>query len=156
MLARHPELAGLLYQPIHRSRLGEERGGEKLHYPLPVFGRRDGRFTSHYSRTYVEAAQEMPGVPRMSDEQWRGLDCLHDLADEACLEFRLRPGDMQFVNNHVIYHARTAYRDAAEAGGRLLHRLWLSMPNSRALPPDQAVLWGNVGAGQLRGGIGQD
>ena len=80
----------------------------------------------------------------------------HDLADEACLEFRLRPGDMQFVNNHVIYHARTAYRDAAEAGGRLLHRLWLSMPNSRALPPDQAVLWGNVGAGQLRGGIGQD
>jgi hypothetical protein len=28
------------------------------------------------------------------------------------------------------------------------------MPNSRALPEDHAVLWGNVAAGTLRGGIG--
>ena len=49
MLQRHPDLATLLYGPYHRSRLGEERGGEALSYPLPVFGQRDGRFTSHYS-----------------------------------------------------------------------------------------------------------
>src|SRR5262249_6194965 len=38
---------------------------------------------------------------------------------------------------------------------RLLLRLWLSMPNSRALPGDHEVLWRAVDAGVLRGGIGQ-
>jgi len=30
------------------------------------------------------------------------------------------------------------------------------MPNSRPLPEDHAVLWRNVEAGALRGGIGQE
>jgi TfdA family taurine catabolism dioxygenase TauD len=68
----------------------------------------------------------------------------------------LEPGDMQFLNNHVIYHARTAFTDGeSEAESRLLYRLWLSMPNSRALPEGHEVLWGRIEAGSLRGGIGQ-
>lgn len=38
---------------------------------------------------------------------------------------------------------------------RLLFRLWLSTPESRALPPGFEVLWGRVEAGALRGGIEQ-
>ena len=38
---------------------------------------------------------------------------------------------------------------------RLLLRLWLSMPNSRALPAGHEVLWRAIEAGALRGGIGQ-
>jgi hypothetical protein len=34
-------------------------------------------------------------------------------------------------------------------------RLWLAMPNSRALPKGQEVLWRNIEAGALRGGIAQ-
>jgi hypothetical protein len=37
----------------------------------------------------------------------------------------------------------------------MLMRLWLSVPNSRALPEDHAVLWGDVGAGKPHGGIAQ-
>ena len=48
---------------------------------------------------------------------------------------------MQFVNNHVIYHARSAFEDDDEGHHRLLLRLWLSMPNSRALPAGHEVLW---------------
>ncbi|MDE0941624.1 MAG: TauD/TfdA family dioxygenase [Alphaproteobacteria bacterium] len=158
MLDRHPDLAALLYAPYHRARLGEERGGELLSYALPVFGQRDGRFTSHYSRTYVEAAQEMLDVPRMTAAHWQALDTLHDLAEELCMEITMQPGDMQFINNHVIYHARTAYEDHPGATldqRRCLHRLWLSMPNSRALPKDQAVLWRNTDGGAHRGGIAQ-
>ena len=59
----------MLCKDVYRSRLGEETGGEGMAYPLPVFGVRDGRFTSHYSRTYVEAAQLSPDVPKMSDAQ---------------------------------------------------------------------------------------
>jgi len=158
MLQRRPDLAALLYEPYHRARLGEERGGELLSYALPVFGQRDGRFTSHYSRTYVEAAQEMLDVPRMDAAQWEAMDMLHDLAAELCLEMTMQPGDMQFINNHVIYHARSAYQDQAGAAleqRRCLHRLWLSMPNSWALPEDHGVLWGEVAAGARRGGIVQ-
>jgi hypothetical protein len=37
----------------------------------------------------------------------------------------------------------------------MLLRLWLAMPNSRALPVGHEVLWGNIEAGVRRGGIGQ-
>jgi len=154
MLERRPDLAALLYGPYHRSRQGEEFGGEKVTYALPVFGQRDGRFTSHYSRTYVEAAQEINPSTKLNDQQVEALDMLAALAGEFCMEFIFQSGDMQFLNNHVIYHARTAYEDDGGARRRLLHRLWLSMPNSRALPEDHAVLWGNVGSGEVRGGIG--
>jgi hypothetical protein len=78
------------------------------------------------------------------------------LAEDLSFEMRLEPGDMQFLNNHVIYHGRTPFIDEPGKGtSRLLYRLWLSMPNSRALPSDHAVLWGNVEAGAPRGGIGQ-
>ena len=45
--------------------------------------------------------------------------------------------------------------DAGTGQDRLLMRLWLAMPNSRALPEDHAILWGDVGAGRPRGGIAQ-
>lgn len=156
MLERRPELAAALYEDVWRSRLGEEAGGEALAYPLPVFGQRDGRFTSHYSLTYIEAAQMMPGVPKLSAAQREAIDLLMALAEELSFEMRFAPGDVQLLNNHVIYHGRTPFQDdAAEAGGRLLLRLWLAMPNSRALPPGHEVLWGSIEAGALRGGIGQ-
>jgi hypothetical protein len=66
------------------------------------------------------------------------------------------PGDIQFVNNHVIYHARTAFEDdAAHGADRLLLRLWLAVRNSRALPAGHEILWRSIDAGALRGGIGQ-
>ena len=156
MLERRPDLCAALYEDVWRSRFGEEDEGDTLAYPLPVWGARDGKFTSHYSRTFVEAAQRRPEIPRVTAAQWEALDMLSDLADELALEMSFAPGDIQFVNNHVIYHARTAFADDAEAGrDRLLLRLWMAMPNSRALPAGHEVLWGDIAAGALRGGIGQ-
>ncbi|MGO1117897.1 TauD/TfdA family dioxygenase [Rhodovibrionaceae bacterium A322] len=156
ILAQRPDLADCLYSPVIRSRFGEEKGGEHETYPLPVFGLRNGKFTSHYSRTYVEAAQKLSSVPRMSDLQWEALDLLQSTATRVCMEMKFQPGDMQFLNNHVIYHARSAFERPKEgAAGRKLMRLWLSMPNSRALPEDHKVLWRNVDAGAVRGGIAQ-
>jgi len=156
MLRRRPDLLQLLYQPIIRSRFGEEASAPDVTYPLPVFGIRNGKSTSHYSLTYIEAAQMVPGVPPLSAAQREAIEMLMALAEELSFEMRLEPGDMQFLNNHVIYHGRTPFLDVPEKRAtRLLYRLWLSMPNSRALPSDHAVLWGNVEAGALRGGIGQ-
>jgi len=156
MLGRRPDLVALLLQDYHRSREGEEVGGERRTYALPVWGIRDGRFTSQYSRTFVEAAQRLPGVPKLSAAQDEALDLLAELAEALCYEMTLIPGDLQLLNSHVTYHARTAYEDdPASRQDRLLYRLWLSMPNSRALPAGFEVLWGSIEAGALRGGIDQ-
>ena len=157
MLNRRPDLAAELYRDLPRSRLGEEVGGDDAYYMLPVFAREHGHFTTHYSRTYVEAGQKVEHVPRMSDAQWEALDLLHELGHELCLTHRFEPGDIQYLNNHILYHGRTAYEDAEDASGakRLLYRIWLSMPNSRPLPASHAVLFGDTAAGSIRGGIRQ-
>jgi hypothetical protein len=156
ILQRRPDLHALLCKAIPRSRFGEEAGGEHVAYDLPVFGVRDGKLTSHFSLTYIENAQMLPGVRKLSDAEHEAIQMLLEVAQEVCFEMRFAPGDMQLLNNHVIYHGRTAFKDDANTGqNRLLMRLWLSVPNSRALPSDHAILWGDVGAGRPHGGIAQ-
>jgi hypothetical protein len=156
MLARRPDLAAVLYQDVPRSRFGEEGESPDTVYQLPVFGVRDGKFTSHYSLTFIEVAQMVPGVAPLTAAQREAIELLMALCEELAFEMRFAPGDMQFVNNHVIYHARTAFEDDPTGGQtRRLYRLWLAMPNSRALPPGHEVLWGTVEPGAIRGGIEQ-
>jgi hypothetical protein len=156
ILKRRPDLHALLCKPIPRSRFGEEAGGEHVAYDLPVFGVRDGKLTSHFSLTYIENAQLLPSVRRLTDAEHEAIRMLLDVAQEVCFEMRFAPGDMQLLNNHVIYHGRTAFKDNTSTGEeRLLMRLWLSVPNSRALPEDHAVLWGDVAGGKPHGGIAQ-
>jgi hypothetical protein len=156
ILRRRPDLWALLCGDYHRTREGEEAGGERQVYALPVFAAQDGRFTSHYSRTFVEAAQRLPDVPRMTAEQDAALDLLAEVTAELSYQMTLEPGDLQLLNSHVTYHGRTAFEDDPAAGrDRLLLRLWLSPPNSRPLPPGFEVLWGSIAPGTPRGGIGQ-
>jgi len=79
---------------------------------------------------------------------------LGEVAEELSYKMHFQPGDMQFINNHVTYHARTTFEDT-EGEGRLLYRLWLSMSNGRALPESFRILWGNIETGPVRGGIEQ-
>lgn len=154
MLDRRPDLLELLFADYPRSRFGEEVSDASAHYMLPVFASEGAKFTTHYSRTYIEASQTNPQVPALTTEQNAALDLLAELGTELALDMTLEPGDMQFLNNHVIYHARTPYEDHDEPERkRLLLRLWLAMPNSRALPESYAVLFGNTEPGALRGGI---
>jgi len=156
ILKRRPDLHAQLCKSIPRSRFGEEAGGEHVAYDLPIFGVRDGKLTSHFSLTYIENAQMLPGVRKLTDAEHEAIRMLMDVAEEECFEMRFAPGDIQLLNNHIVYHGRTAFKDDVGTGqNRMLMRLWLSMPNSRALPEDHAVLWGDVGAGRPHGGIAQ-
>ena len=58
ILARRPDLLDELFQDYWRSRFGEEGTTKETAYPLPIFGLRDGKFTSHYSLTFIEAAAD--------------------------------------------------------------------------------------------------
>jgi TfdA family taurine catabolism dioxygenase TauD len=155
ILERRPDLHALLCQPYYHSREGEAGGKQKC-YAMPIFGMRDARFTSQYSRTFVENAQHIPGVPKLTAAQDEALDLWAEVCEELCYEMALGPGDLQLLNNHVVYHARTTYEDDPAPGrDRFLMRLWLSMPNSRALPEGFEALWGRIEAGAPRGGIAQ-
>src|SRR5262249_6623735 len=135
---------------------GEGGGGERGGEGVGVLGGGGGGFTSQYSRTFVEAAQRIPEIPRMTAARDEALDLLAEMAEELCFEMELRPGDIQLLNNHVIYHARTAFEDDEGTGrDRLLYRRWLSMTHSPALPPGLEVRWGSMEPGALRGGIAQ-
>ncbi|MGH7384382.1 MAG: TauD/TfdA family dioxygenase [Candidatus Rokuibacteriota bacterium] len=156
ILERRPDLHALLCSDYHRSRQGEEAGGEASCYAMPIFAMREGKFTTQYSRTFVEAAQKTATVPRITVAQDEALDLLATVCDELGYEMELEPGDIQLLNNHVIYHGRAAYEDAPEPGrDRLLLRLWLAPPNSRPLPEGFEVLWGSTTGGAVRGGIAQ-
>ena len=156
-LRRRPDLLELLFQDYWRMRPKDEDGVfAQPYFSLPVFGMRDGKISSQYSRTYVEQAQEFADVPRLSKAQDEALDLLAEIAEETCLYSPFEPGDIQLLNNHVIYHGRTAYADDAAAGrARLLIRLWLAVPNSRALPEGFDTFWGSIEPGALRGGVPQ-
>ncbi|MGE0716538.1 MAG: TauD/TfdA family dioxygenase [Alphaproteobacteria bacterium] len=155
ILRRRPDLLDVLYQDFYRSRPEDEDG---LHaerwFKLPVFGAVDGKLTSQYSRTYVEQAQEFDDVPRVTPAQVEAMDMLAEIAEANCVYAPFVEGDMQFLNNHVIYHGRTAYEDDPVAGkSRRLMRLWFSMPNSRRLPDGFETFWGSKEPGALRGGV---
>jgi hypothetical protein len=156
ILERRPDLHALLCSDYYRSRQGEEAGGEASIYAMPIFAMREGKFTTQYSRTFVEAAQKIAMIPRITPAQDEALDLLATVCDEWGYEMELEPGDVQLLNNHVIYHGRTAYEDAPEPGrDRLLLRLWLAPPNSRPLPEGFEALWGSIKGGAVRGGIAQ-
>src|SRR5262245_15636209 len=156
ILERRPDLHALLCAPYYHVREGE-KGGKQQYYAMPVFGLRDGRLTSQYSRTFVENAQHISEVPRITEAQNAALDLWAEVCEELCYSMDMRAGDVQLLNNHVVYHARATYEDDPTLGrDRFLMRLWLSMPNSRALPEGYETLWGSIEAGAPRGGIAQE
>lgn len=154
ILERRPDLHALLCRDYVRNRQGEEAGGERMTYAMPVFAVRHGHFTSHYSRTFIEAAQRLPGVRSLTAEENEALDLHAEVCAELAITMALEPGDLQLLNSHVTYHARNPYEDSeGPDGDRLLLRLWLAVPGSRPLPDGFEVLWGDIAAGALRGGI---
>ena len=154
ILARRPDLLDEFYGDFYQSRQGDEPPGEQPFYPQPIFGFRDGHFTGQFSPAYIEFAQLIPGCPPLTARQKEAMDLFRALADELCLDMDFRPGDIQLLNNHTIYHGRGRFEDYEEPERkRLLLRLWLSTPNSRPIPENYDIAWGRTGAGEVRGGI---
>lgn len=78
-------------------------------------------------------------IPPLSEKQKYALKTWEETCAELALHMVLSPGDIQFVSNSHVFHARTAYEDHApgavdESGrpirARHLMRLWLSAPES--------------------------
>ena len=121
-----------------------------------MFTFHDGKFACRYIRTHIRSAQRYPEVPRLSEKQIEALDLVDRLAASPEFHYSMmfKPGDLQLLNNHVTLHARTHYEDFEEPDRkRHLLRMWLSVPNSRALSPLLGQIYKDRGAGAVRGGF---
>jgi hypothetical protein len=155
MLERRPDLLERLYQPFPVDRRGEVPEGKAPFYDAPVFNEHAGRLSVLYSRLHIGSSQRFPDARRLTAEDIEALDMLGELAGdpELRLDMNFMPGDIQFLHNHTILHARTAYEDWPEAERkRHLLRLWLAPPDARPLPQVFAECYGDITIGD-RGGI---
>jgi hypothetical protein len=155
MLERRPDLLERLYQAFPVDRRGEVPEGKAPFYDAPVFNEHAGKVSVLYSRLHIGSSQRFPDARRLAPEDIEALDMLAALAgdDELRLDMTFMPGDIQFLHNHTILHARSAYQDWPEPERRRhLLRLWLAPPAARKLPPVFAECYGGLTAGD-RGGI---
>lgn len=125
-----PELIPRLFEPIALDLRGEEPEDMPGYVMLPpsCFNEERGLQTFYHSE-YFRSAERHADINY--DEQTLAL---LDLYDDLCarpdlqLDMWLEPGDIQFISNHTIAHARTDYEDWPEPDRkRHLLRLWLSL-----------------------------
>ena len=136
IVRREPELALVLQQPFHFDLRGQQTDGEIPYQTVPVFNHYRGRLCALYKRQYIDSAQRFAEVPPLTDTQRAALDLMDEVCDELAYEFAMRSGEVLIGNNYAVLHARSEFEDGADDGpGRLMLRLWLSLPNGRPLPP---------------------
>ena len=155
MARRRPDLLERLYRPFPTDRRGEVPEGKGPFYEAPVFNPYAGNVSVLYSRLHIGSSQRFPEARRLTPEDIEALDMLGELAadPELRLDMDFQPGDIQFLHNHTILHARSAYEDWPEIERkRHLLRLWLCPPDARPLPPVFAEVYGRITIGD-RGGI---
>jgi hypothetical protein len=133
LLARHPENLARLYRPFWFDRQREFHEGENPIFAAPVFSGGDelhARFSAHQ----IRGGYALKSEP-LDNEGAAAMEALLELFDDETLsaDFDLEPGQLQFVDNRVLGHARTEFADFPEPNRRRhLVRLWLRDHGRRA------------------------
>ena len=126
-----PESAYLLFEPFAHDLRGEHRPDRPGHTDLqPCCLGEDGVLRTFYHSEYFRSAARLPEVGALPESKQNLLDRYDALGASADfhLDMWLERGDMQFISNHLVVHARTAYEDHPDPGRkRHLLRLWLSL-----------------------------
>ncbi len=115
-ITRRPDLVETLYAPMYIDLRGEEPTGMKPYFPQPMFCNHKGRLFGRTGSKYAESAQRYAEVPRMTAQQFEAMEYIEALAqsDEFRFDMVFQPGDVQLLNNHVIFHSRRRYEDHPE------------------------------------------
>ncbi|MBO6782780.1 MAG: TauD/TfdA family dioxygenase [Alphaproteobacteria bacterium] len=128
--AERPDLLEVLYQPFHIDWRGDHPDGEQPWYDCPMLSARDGRLAARVTnRSFMESVSRYGQELTLTDAQREALDVFQEISNrqELRLQMHFEEGDMQFINNHTVLHAREAYEDHDDpALKRHLLRMWIA------------------------------
>ena len=130
LLARRPDLIERLYEPFLLDARNEDGEGRVRYVPVAPCRYANGRLRTFYHSDYFRSVVRHENVPPFDALEQELLDLYEDIAisPELRLDMSLEAGDIQWLSNHSILHARAAYEDGTEASARRhLLRLWLSL-----------------------------
>jgi len=88
-----------------------------LLYYLPETGTAPERLIIQYARRVFTGFQALPrsaDIPPITEAQAEALDALHFNAERFAVGLDFRQGDVQYVNNLSIFHARDGFKDTQE------------------------------------------
>ena len=126
-----PATARLLFEPFALDRRGEHSRDQPGHLDMqPCCFGEDGVLRTFYHSEYFRSAARLAEVGPLPDDKIDLLDRFDAFgaSSDFHLDMWLEQGDMQFISNHTIVHARTGYEDDPDpARRRHLLRLWLSL-----------------------------
>ena len=129
MMARRPDLVDELRVTMIWDRQDDHAPGEQPWFALPPIFDLKGEPRIFYVGWYIRNAQRHPGVPPLTPARLEAMELLESIANDPSfhLQMDFAPGDIQFLNNGAILHAREAYEDHEDPDKRRhLLRLWLA------------------------------
>lgn len=132
-----PALLARLYQPLWWDRQGEHADGDAKCSKRPIFTVDADGIGVRYYDDYVKQGQRMMNLP-IDDQTNAALDAFRAAIEDPdnCFGLYLQPGQIEFVNNRTIAHARTRFEDPdGREAGRHLVRLWVRTKGGIALEP---------------------
>lgn len=157
-----PEHLPALERGFRYSRLDEQPPGAApiTPYQVPVFATARGLMSCCWvGRVGAQLAAQQGGA-ELSAAQAAALEVFEQVAGRIEHQFHalLEPGDIVFVNNYEVMHARESFQDSGDpARKRLLLRLWLECDPSRPLSPQMYIhqnASGRNGVDPVPGGSG--
>ncbi|KAK4687860.1 hypothetical protein P7C73_g2257, partial [Tremellales sp. Uapishka_1] len=114
----------------------------------PLFFSVNGTVVSNYSRRPYFGFYEVDAdVPPLPEAKHLALDAIHFTAAKFSLDLNLEKGDLEYFNNHSVFHARDASEDS-DKNQRHLIRIWLQN-EEQELPEDLAELYARLNAGEV-------
>jgi hypothetical protein len=96
-----------------------------MNRPLIAFDD-EGRVQINYSGAMVGANPDYPlssNAPKLSKRQVEALDKLNNAAKRVSFIIPHKPGDLLFINNYALLHARSSFEDSSRQRRHLL-RSW--------------------------------
>ncbi|KAJ3517448.1 hypothetical protein NLJ89_g502 [Agrocybe chaxingu] len=137
---KRPDLVKTLAEPWVVDGFG--RDPPAIERPLLYY--LDSKIIIQYARRYFTGFQGLPrssNIPPITEAQAEALDALHFLAEKYSLGLNFQKGDIQFINNLSIFHARDGFVDNEKQARHLL-RLWLRNEElAWKLPKPLEPLW---------------
>ncbi len=140
VLDKHPEYLPALHRGFHYELDGKGPAGapDEVTHRVPVYSWHEGHIACRFNQKAIEAGATKSGSGLDALEQ-EAIDFIGGAAIRPDIELSMtfEPGDIQWLNNYVILHARSGFTDYEDpAKRRLLYRLWLNY--SKARPLDDA------------------